>query len=673
MKKLIEILCVILLTSSNLIGNIYAKSQEVYLLPSQQGEPSKVMSVDRLSAHSLIQYDCGESSHYLTDILPCDTIGVLFVPPFPCSLIEVHFCRYKRFENTPDIYYGIVADVPDSVIPESYGEYRDSTSIPGPSPIGNFYLRPAAMELPYTVGFHWDTLVIPGQPNIDQKLFWAGYTIEDTCHSTRVDLNVPPPFHAICWRQSGAGPETNGPGWYSSSDLFWIRALVKFYGQNYTGVSVEKLKSTYDTHDRIVHIYSWDYNEDSAGVGFYPDSAFLYYSINECNTFRVSLIQDSVYNPDPYSEDAWWHAIIPGQRPEVKVTYWVELKYRSELRPIYITRSYWYKVKRGRDDNGLLYIEGDEVWGGDVHNAFVGLPWDIWYEAVDGVPDNTVTDFYAFGPGGRAISWLSLAGVTFANPYEPGWSHTQVFRDFMDCGSTLLVSGQDIPGGGYGLGYGDWVAPPSPHPLRDYLKAHAGIDDYLLTSPFLVFVDATDVVTIGMSEEITIDCGSVMQPTRVGIFTDLDPACVPLFFDGEGNILGYRYESAKGFRVVLLYFPFHAITDTDEQDIFIENITNWFPVGVEKEPDEFIYDLPMVSPNPISRPTMINFTMPKNEHVSIKIYDVTGSFIKTLANERFNAGNHTLKINTDELISGVYFLKMDVGEFSEVRKFLVVK
>ncbi|MCK4256390.1 T9SS type A sorting domain-containing protein [candidate division WOR-3 bacterium] len=673
MTKLLKIFIVILLVSSNLASNIYAKSQEVYLLPSQQGEPSKLMSVDGLSVYSLIQYDCGESSNYLTDILPGDTIGVLFVPPFPCSLIEIHFCRYKRCGNTPNIYYGFVADVPDSVTLESYGEYRDSTSMPGPSPIGDFYFRPAAMELPSAVGLHWDTLIVPGQPNIDQKVFWAGYTIEDTCYSTKVDSNVFPPYHAICWRQSGAGPETNGPGWYSSSDLFWIRALVKFYGQNYTGVSVEKLKGTYDTHDRTVHIYSWDYNEDSAGVGFYPDSAFLYYSINECNTFRVSLIQDSVCNPDPYSENAWWHAIIPGQRPEVKVTYWVELKYRSALRPIYITQSYWYKVKTCRVDRCLLYVEGDEVWGGSVHNAFAGLPWDIWYEAVDGTADNTVTGFYTYGAGGQTISWLSLSGVTFANPYEPGWSHTQAFRDFMDNGGCLFLGGQDIPGGGYGLGYGDWVAPPTPYPLRDYLMAFEGTDDYILASPFSVFVDNTQVVTLGMAEELVVDCAIAMQTTWVGIFTLLDAGCVPLFFDGEGNILGYMYESAKGFKVVFLYFPFHAITTTADQDIFINNITNWIEVGVGEEQVDLIYELPIISPNLLSRPTMINFTIPKNEHVSIKIYSIIGSLAKTLADERFNAGNHTLRLNTDELVSGVYFLKMDTGEFSGTRKFLVIK
>ncbi|MCK4257188.1 T9SS type A sorting domain-containing protein, partial [candidate division WOR-3 bacterium] len=218
------------------------------------------------------------------------------------------------------------------------------------------------------------------------------------------------------------------------------------------------------------------------------------------------------------------------------------------------------------------------------------------------------------------------------------------------------------------------IAPPSPHPLRDYLKAYEGIDDYITESPFTVTIDNTDILTTGMPSEVTVDCDLVEQTTWTGIFTELDDECVSFFFDEEGNILGYRYEDSEyGFRLVFLYFPFNAIADTNAQDIFIYNLTSWFELGVEVEPEELVFKPPVITPNPLTRTAKVSFIIPKNEQVSIKIYDVTGSFIKTLANERFNAGNHILKLNTDELISGVYFLKMDVGEFSETKKFLVIK
>ncbi|MCK4257298.1 T9SS type A sorting domain-containing protein [candidate division WOR-3 bacterium] len=663
--KLINIIILTLLTLTFGTSNLSAKSQEVYLLPSIGGEPSKVVPAEKDWSRWLIQYDGGTSPYYLSGLLPGDTLGVYFIPPAGCYLIEVHFCRYKWCEDSPDIYYAFVADVPDGVTLDSYEEYHSYTSLPGQSPIGDYFVGSTVMDLPYTGDWHWDTLVVPGTPYIGMNAFWAGYTIEDTCHSTRIDAGVDPPYHAICWKQGGAGPETNGPGWYASWHLFWARALVECY-PIFLYVEVEQLLGSYDPGNRTVHIYTEDYSPDTATLGI--DEIYLYYFVEDgTDTMKASVVQDSVYDIFPNHEYSWWHAVIPSQPAGTRVTYWVEATDYQGI--VSCSDIHSYMIGSGTDNFGLLYIESDENWGNGIHDAFAGFPWDFWYETTDGIADNTVTDFYITGDGAREFAWLSFSGYKFAE-----WTFTDEFSNFIDIGGGILVAGQDIPGGGYGLGYGEWVAPPSPYPLRDYLMAFEGTDDYIGVSPFSVFVDATDVVTLGMAEELVVDCAIAMQSTWVGIFTDLDPGCVPLFFDGEGNILGYRYESAKGFRVIFLYFPFHAITTTEDQDTFIENATFWlwFP-GVEENPGELTYELPMVIPNPLSRPTTINFTIPRSEHVSVNLYDITGSLVSTLVNKELTAGTHSITINTDNLVSGVYFLKTDAGAFCHTAKFLVVK
>ncbi len=525
------------------------------------------------------------------------------------------------------------------------------------------------MDIPSARGWHWDTLVIPGEPNIGQDAFWAGYTIEDMCQSTKVDLGVPPPYRSICWKQSGAGPETNGSGWYFSSHLFWIRALVKFCEPNFTGVTVEKLRGTYDTHDRDVHIYSWDFNEDTSGLGFYPDSAFLCYTVEECNTRRVALIQDSVCNPDPYTENAWWHAVIPGQRPEVKVNYWAELGYRSELRPTYKTHSYEYKVKSVRRRHSLLYIEEDESFGSGIgiHNAFPDNFYNVWNENFDGHADNSVMDYYITGAGFDEICWLSPGGEALVD-----FTNTQIFERLVDSGGSLLISSQDLVGLGFNLGYGEWEAPESPHPLRDYFKTYTGIDDYITESPVTVFVDNMDVITFGMPDEITLDC-TPLYPTWFGIFTELDPECMPLFYSSDGKVLGYRYESYHDYRLLFLYFPLHAITDPETQDILVNNFHNWSGVGVERTSETEIYRFSTVRPNPLSNNTRYAFSIEEPVHVKIDIYDIQGSLLSKLVDEKLKAGEHSLKINTEGLSSGVYFLRMKAGEFTGTEKFLVVK
>ncbi|MCK4255256.1 hypothetical protein KAX35_00085, partial [candidate division WOR-3 bacterium] len=567
--KGIKILLVILLVGS-IASGVFAKPAEVYLLPSQNGEPSEIVPVgDKPSAFWLIQYDDGEIGNVLSGLLPGDTLGVFFIPPAVCSLIEVHFCRYRLdYEPGPTGYYGIVADVPDGVTLGDFGEYHSAASTPGPSCIGTILAGPAAMDITAFLALEWDTLDVPGDPDVEENAFWAGWTVEDTTHSTAIDAEVAPPYHAIGYKQGGAGPAENGPGWYSSWHLFYVRALVKVYANIGPVIEADELLGTYATGVRRVDIYTEDFGPTDAGIA---TLTLRYYVEAKAETLDITPIQDSVDTSTPSFEYAWWHAEIPGQAPGSTVNYWLEGVDNEGADGS--TGEFSYLVGAGMGDYGLLYMEGDEALGVmGIHNAFEGHPWDLWWEHEGGVADNTVTDFYVTGAGDDAICWLSFSGATFAAD-DVGWSYSQAFRDFMDNGGCIFLQGQDIPAGGYGLtpDYTDWVAPPSPHPLRDYLMAYEGYDDYIGASPFSVFVDNTQAVTLDMAEELVVDCAAAMQSTWVGIFTLLDDGCVPLFFDGEGNILGYMYESAKGFKVVYLYFPFHAITTTADQDIFIEN------------------------------------------------------------------------------------------------------
>lgn len=659
MTGLIKIFCVILLASSNLAGNIYAKSREVYLLPSKPGKAGRITPrTDKASLDWLIQYDGGVSNYYLGWILPGDTLGIYFEPPAACSLVEVHFCVYRPNQGCSE-YYAMVGPAAYDI--SLLGIWPHS--VPGPTPFDTIYID-TVMEIEVMEEFDWDTIIVPFMPDIGTNNFIGAVSPCDTNFSIRIDPGVDPPYHAI---------GTQGLGWYISLHLYWIRALVRVYENTAPYITMDELDGTYDTGNRLVNIYTEDFDPDTTTLGI--NEIYLYYFIEgKTDTIQVEIIQDSVKYPETGWEYAWWYAEIPGQPAEMKVTYWVEGTDKGGMD--YITSEHWYKVKEGTADYGLLYVEGDNWFGPGtgVHNAFAGQPFDVWNEIFDNIRtiywvDNTVIDFYVGGPGGRSFSWLSFSGCDLAC-----FTYTQTFRDFMDNGGCIFLAGQDIPGGGYGLGYGEWIAPTSPHPLRDYLKAYAGTDDYILESPFTVTIENTDMLTTGMPSEVTVDCNLVAQLTWIGIFTELDDDCVPFFFDEEGNILGYRYEDLdNNYKVVFLYFPLHAITDTNAQDTLIYNLTSWFELGVEEKPEELVLESPVITPNPLINSATLSFTIPRKEDVVIKIYDITGSFVNTLVSDRYNAGKHTLSLNTDNFASGVYFLRMNIGSLSMVRKFVVVK
>ena len=74
----------------------------------------------------------------------------------------------------------------------------------------------------------------------------------------------------------------------------------------------------------------------------------------------------------------------------------------------------------------------------------------------------------------------------------------------------------------------------------------------------------------------------------------------------------------------------------------------------------------------------ISFELIKAQNVSLKIYNIYGSLIKTLASSRMPQGESQIEWNrTDEkgnnVSAGIYFLKLEAGNYSDTKKFMVIK
>ena len=85
------------------------------------------------------------------------------------------------------------------------------------------------------------------------------------------------------------------------------------------------------------------------------------------------------------------------------------------------------------------------------------------------------------------------------------------------------------------------------------------------------------------------------------------------------------------------------------------------------------YDLSQNYPNPFNPVTTINYDLPGDGFVTLKVYDMLGREVKTLVNEMKTAGYHKIQFNAADLASGAYFYRMTVGEFDAVKKFVVLK
>ncbi len=85
------------------------------------------------------------------------------------------------------------------------------------------------------------------------------------------------------------------------------------------------------------------------------------------------------------------------------------------------------------------------------------------------------------------------------------------------------------------------------------------------------------------------------------------------------------------------------------------------------------YELFQNFPNPFNSSTIIRYSIPKQEQVTLKIYDQLGRIITILVNDIQNAGEHQIEFNTESLSSGVYFYTLQVNGFFASRKMLLLK
>lgn len=91
-----------------------------------------------------------------------------------------------------------------------------------------------------------------------------------------------------------------------------------------------------------------------------------------------------------------------------------------------------------------------------------------------------------------------------------------------------------------------------------------------------------------------------------------------------------------------------------------------------KEPEFANSFMLTVSPNPAALQTQLNFSLKKQENISIELYNAIGKKIMQIADKNYVAGNHNLILKTASLTPGVYFIKMNNGQSSGVVKFTVI-
>ncbi len=85
------------------------------------------------------------------------------------------------------------------------------------------------------------------------------------------------------------------------------------------------------------------------------------------------------------------------------------------------------------------------------------------------------------------------------------------------------------------------------------------------------------------------------------------------------------------------------------------------------------YELAQNYPNPFNAQTTIQYDLPSDADVTITVFDILGQKLETLVDEHQDAGHHQIAWDAADQPSGIYFYKIQAGDFSQTKRATLLK
>ena len=259
--------------------------------------------------------------------------------------------------------------------------------------------------------------------------------------------------------------------------------------------------------------------------------------------------------------------------------------------------------------------EWDDFWAGISAVIFNGSDYQGWYIGGDGPNPNFRTG-YATSPDG--ITWTKHASNPVMDFGATGeWDSAQA-------GAEAVLFNGSI----YEMWYEGFKQGTNPQ------------IGYAISTDGLVWTKSESNPVLLFGPSVVWDWSGVIIPA--------------VLYDGTSYHLWYHgLSSGLGPKIGYATAPFVSITDE----------------GVV--PDE--YELSQNYPNPFNPVTVIRYSIPKAEEVSLVVYNLIGEEIARLMDERKPAGSYTIKWDASNFASGIYFYRLQAGDFVQTRKMVLLK
>lgn len=203
---------------------------------------------------------------------------------------------------------------------------------------------------------------------------------------------------------------------------------------------------------------------------------------------------------------------------------------------------------------------------------------------------------------------------------------------------------------------------------RDPLYPYMGADESDIPLP----VELISFTSFVNRRDVTLNWSTAFEINNSGF--EIEKSMV----NGEWYMIGFTEGNGNSNKVNNYSFTDYNLTtgkykyrlkqidfNGSSEYFYLNNEVN---IGIENN-----YKLSQNYPNPFNPSTKIDFNLPDDGNVSIRVFDMTGKELKTLVDEFKTAGYYTIEFNGSDLSSGIYYYKLESGSFKETKKMLLIK
>ncbi len=159
--------------------------------------------------------------------------------------------------------------------------------------------------------------------------------------------------------------------------------------------------------------------------------------------------------------------------------------------------------------------------------------------------------------------------------------------------------------------------------------------------------------------------GLVLIQSSADFTTAVDDSLTPRIMKG-----GYVYFFVEEDRSFGIHNPQFTVAMLNAALNEMKGITN---VNMEDGLVPEQYELSQNYPNPFNPTTTIKFSIPEASNVKVTVFDAIGREVAVLVNDQMSAGSYNVDWNAGNITSGIYLYRIESGDFTAVKKMILLK